>query len=178
MIHPIQIAGLSILLLTTSSAAFAEIDMPNRKPGLWEIQTVGGPMGSPTIQQCTDETTDKDMRTSFGPMGKNMCDKQDIQKTASGFTVDSTCNIAGIASTSHTEISGDFNSAYTIKVSSSRSNGPAGAPTDHTMVMNATWKGVCAEGQKPGDIIMPGGLKMNIKDMQKLRGMMPQHPPQ
>ncbi|MBY0380880.1 MAG: DUF3617 domain-containing protein [Xanthobacteraceae bacterium] len=174
MIRFVHIAGLSSLVAAISPAALADVDMPNRKPGLWEIQIVGSQMGSPTIQQCTDETTDKEMRTSFGPVGKNMCDKQDIQKTATGFTIDATCNIAGTASTSHTEISGDFNSAYTIKVSSNRPGGPAGASSEHTMVMNATWKGSCAAGQKAGDIIMPGGIKMNIKDMQKLRAMMPQ----
>lgn len=151
--------------------------MPNRKPGLWEIQVTGGPM-NPTIQQCTDESTDKEMRASFGPLNKNTCEQQDVQKTATGFTIDATCKIAGIASASHTEISGDFNSAYTVTMSSHRPNGPGGAPADHTMVMNATWKGPCAEGQKPGDIIMPGGLKMNIKDMQKLRALLPGHAPQ
>jgi hypothetical protein len=41
--------------------------------------------------------------------------------------------------------------------------------------MSATWIGPCKAGQKAGDIIMPGGLKMNIKDMQKLRALIPQH---
>jgi hypothetical protein len=27
--------------------------------------------------------------------------------------------------------------------------------------------------QKPGDIMMPGGVKMNIKDMERLKGLMP-----
>ena len=31
--------------------------------------------------------------------------------------------------------------------------------------------------QKPGDIMMPGGMKMNIKDMEKLKGLMPKQPP-
>ena len=75
----------------------------------------------------------------------------------------------------HTEISGDFNSAYTVKVSSHHSGGPAAVPLDNDMTMNATWIGPCKAGQKAGDIIMPGGLKMNIKDMQKLRALIPQH---
>jgi hypothetical protein len=170
------VAGLSLIMLAASPAAFADmVDMPNRKPGLWEIKTQGGPMAAPTIQQCTDETTDKDMRTTFGPMGKEMCSKQDITKTATGYAIDATCNVAGIASTSHTEISGDFNSAYTVKVSSHHSGGPAAVPRDNDMTMNATWIGPCKAGQKAGDIIMPGGLKMNIKDMQKLRALIPQH---
>jgi hypothetical protein len=147
--------------------------MPNRKPGLWEIKINGGQMAAPTIQQCTDETTDKDMRTSFGPMGKNMCEKQDMKRTATGYAIDATCNVAGMTSTSHTEISGDFNSAYTVKVSSSRPGSAEGTVTEHSMTMNAVWKGPCAADQKAGDIIMPGGLKMNIKDMEKLHSLIP-----
>ena len=31
--------------------------------------------------------------------------------------------------------------------------------------------------QKAGDIMMPGGMKMNIKDMQKLKDLMPKQLP-
>ena len=68
-----------------------------------------------TMQQCTDATTDKDMSTAFSPMGKEMCSKQDIQKTATGYVSDSICGIAGVTIASHAEITGDFNSAYTVK---------------------------------------------------------------
>jgi hypothetical protein len=33
------------------------------------------------------------------------------------------------------------------------------------MTIEAKWLGACKPGQKPGDIMMPGGMKMNIKDM-------------
>jgi len=71
-----------------------------------------------TMQQCTDETTDKEMSTSFSPMGKEMCSKQDIQKTATGYVSDSVCGIGGMSITSRAEITGDFNSAYTVKSTS------------------------------------------------------------
>jgi hypothetical protein len=31
--------------------------------------------------------------------------------------------------------------------------------------MEAKWLGPCREGQKPGDIIMPGGIKLNIRTL-------------
>jgi hypothetical protein len=31
--------------------------------------------------------------------------------------------------------------------------------------------------QKAGDIMMPGGMKMNIKDMEKLKAMIPKQMP-
>src|SRR5436309_12673825 len=95
-------------------------ELPIRKPGLWEMKMVrtGGPMPEMTMQHCTDQTIDKDMSNSVSPMAKQMCSKQDIRKTATGFVSDSVCSVSGISVTSHAEIVGDFNSAYTVKTSS------------------------------------------------------------
>ena len=41
------------------------------------------------------------------------------------------------------------------------------------MTLEAKWLGACTADQKPGDIVMPGGFRMNIKDMEKLKGLMP-----
>ena len=41
------------------------------------------------------------------------------------------------------------------------------------MTIEAKWLGACKAGQKPGDIMMPGGMKMNITDMEKLKGLAP-----
>ena len=90
-----------------------------RKAGLWEMKMVrtGGPMPDMTMQHCTDASTDKQMSTSFSP-GKETCAKQDIQRTAAGYVSDSVCTVAGMTVTSHAEITGDFNSAYTVKSTS------------------------------------------------------------
>ena len=102
-------------LLPVSGAG--AVDLPVRKAGLWEMKMVrtGAPVPEMTMQHCTDETTDKEMSTAFSPMGKEICSKQDIQKTATGYVSDSVCGIAGMTITSHAEITGDFNSAYTVK---------------------------------------------------------------
>jgi len=174
----LQAAALAVACVTAASAASLD-DIPNRKPGLWDIKMVSADARIPpqTIQQCTDASTDADLRTTFSPMAKEMCSQQDMQKTAAGYSIDATCNFHGIASTSHTEISGDFNSAYTVKVSTTQSSGPAGIAQAGDMTMNATWVGPCKDGQKAGDIIMPGGIKMNINDMKALRALIPQHAP-
>ena len=129
-----------------------------------------------TMQQCTDETTDKEMSTAMSPSGKDICSKQDIQKTATGYVTDSVCGIAGMTINSKAEITGDFNSAYTVKSTSQSEGGPAGAARDSTTTIEAKWLGACKADQKAGDIMMPGGMKMNIKDMEKLKSMMPKPP--
>jgi len=165
---------IGLLALLPASPASA-IDLPVRKAGLWEMKVLhtGSAIPDMTMQHCTDETTDKDMSTSFSPMAKQMCSRQDVQKTATGYVSDSVCGIAGMSITSHAEITGDFNSAYTVKSTSHSERGPTGVPRDSTTTIEAKWLGACKADQKAGDIIMPGGMKMNIKDMEKLKGLIP-----
>lgn len=172
------ILAVACACITPASAASLD-DIPNRKPGLWEIKVVSTDARIPpqTIQQCTDASTDADLRATFSPMAKDMCTQQDMQKTATGYSIDATCNFHGIAATSHTEISGDFDSAYTVKVSTTQSGGPPGIAQAGDMTMTATWAGPCKDGQKAGDIIMPGGIKMNVNDMKALRALIPEQTP-
>jgi Protein of unknown function (DUF3617) len=171
-------SALCLLALLPVSDAGA-LELPVRKAGLWEMKMLrtGSPAPEMTMQHCTDESTDKEMSSTFSPMGKEMCSKQDIQKTATGYVSDSVCGVAGVSITSHAEITGDFNSAYTVKSTAHSERGPAGAPRDSATMIEAKWLGACKADQKPGDIMMPGGLKMNIKDMEKLKGMIPKQMP-
>jgi Protein of unknown function (DUF3617) len=125
------------------------------------------------MQHCTDETTDKAMSTAFQPMSKEICSKHEVRQTATGYVSDSVCNLAGVAMTSHSDITGDFNSAYTVKTTSHSEDGPPGMPSDSTTTIEAKWLGACKPDQKPGDIVMPGGFKVNIKDAEKLKGLVP-----
>jgi hypothetical protein len=154
-------------------------ELPIRKAGLWEMKVMrtGSPMPDMTMQHCTDETTDKEMSTAFSPMSKEVCSKKDVQKTATGFVSDSVCGIAGVSITSHSEIVGDFNSAYTVKTTSHSEGGPAATKGDHETMIEAKWLGACKPDQKPGDIVMPGGMKINLHDMDKLKALLPKPMP-
>src|SRR5947209_3780985 len=171
-------SALGLLALLPADAANA-VDLPVRKAGLWEMKVLhtGSAIPDMTMQHCTDETTDKEMSTSFSPMAKDMCSKQDVQKTATGYVSDSVCGVAGMTITSHAEITGDFNSAYTVKSTSHSQGGPANVTRDTTTTIEAKWLGACKADQKPGDIMMPGGTKMNVLELDKLKAMMPKQPP-
>jgi hypothetical protein len=164
----------TVLAWTMSALAASAIEMPTRKAGLWEMKMVrtGSPMPDMTMQHCTDETTDKAMSSTFSPMSKDMCSKNELQKTATGYVTDSVCTVGGMSVTSHSETTGDFNSGYTVRVTSHSQGGPSG-PRDTAMTVEAKWLGACKADQKPGDIVMPGGRTMNVKDMEKLKAMAP-----
>jgi hypothetical protein len=150
----------------------AALDLPARKPGLWEIKMTSEGHGMPptTSEHCIDAETDKLMNSMGDNMRQDMCSKRDMQKVGSTIVVDSVCKMGPMTITSHGVVSGDFNSAYTVKVSSKREGGPAipGMPADGTsnMTIDAKWMGACKADQKPGDMIV-AGRKFNVRDMQK-----------
>jgi hypothetical protein len=157
-----------IALFAMPAAAAAAAEMPARKAGLWEIKGNNG--NGMALRQCIDAATDQMMQARAGTAPNAQCSKHDVQKSGSTITIDSTCTVAGKAMTSHAVVSGSFDSSYTITVTSQGDAMPGGS---RTMTLTATWLGPCAADQKPGDMIMPNGMKINILDMQN-RGL-PQH---
>src|SRR5262249_47389800 len=166
---------LAALALACAQPA-AALDMPARKAGLWEMKTAfeGGNIPAQSAQHCIDAETDKLMNSVGGNMGK-MCSKQDVQKVGDTMVIDSVCKFETMTTTSHAVVSGDFNSAYTVRISSKSQGGPAvqGMPAGgaSNMTVEAKWVGPCKAGQKPGDMIMAGGQKVNIRDLQNMPGM-------
>jgi hypothetical protein len=144
-------------------------ELPARKPGLWEIKMEFANRSTPgqTMRQCIDAATDQMMQSSTGPSGQSACSKRDVQRSAGAITIDSVCAVAGKTTTSHAEITGSFDSAYTMTVTSDSAAAPGGKSR---MTMAAKWLGPCASDQKPGDMIMANGMKINVLDMQKRGG--------
>ncbi len=161
-------------LALMAQAASAE-ELPLRKAGLWEmkITKVGSQLPEMTMQHCTDATTDKAMANSVSPLAKQICTKQETVKTATGYVSDSVCTVSGVSMTSHSEITGDFNSAYSVTTKAHMDKGPEQL-RDTTTRIDAKWLGDCKADQKPGDIVMPGGFKLNVKDAEKLKNLVPQ----
>jgi hypothetical protein len=105
------------LLMVAATSGVRAAELPIRKAGLWEMKVLrtGSPMPEMTMQHCTDETTDKQMSTAFSPLLKEICSKNDVLQTATGYATDSVCSVGGASMTSHSDVTGDFNSAYTVK---------------------------------------------------------------
>ncbi len=168
---------LALVFAFACAAPAAALDLPARKAGLWEMTMIfeGRNLPPQVSQHCLDAETDKLMSSIGGGMRQDMCSKQDVSRVGSTIVVDSVCKIGPTTTTSHGVITGDFNSAYTIKSTSKREGGPAtpGMPKDGTttMTIDAKWMGACKADQKPGDMIMADGRKVNIRDLQNIPGM-------
>lgn len=170
----------SVLLSTgalglTASAAFAqEIEFPARKAGMWEIQMVDQPAApNMTIKACIDEASDRQMMQAGFNMSKDMCSELSMNQEGESYIIDATCQFAGMNSKSHTVMTGDFQSAYQTVTTSEISGMPSipGMSGPTTLTQNATWVSAeCSDGLVPGEMLMPGGMKVNVNDMMKSMG--------
>jgi hypothetical protein len=153
------------LIVIGTVPAFAS-DLPIRKAGLWEIDTVVTSGHAVSMKQCTDAKTDQAMQSHFASLPQRSCSKHDVQKSADKITIDTVCTVAGRTTSSHMVITGSFDSAYTMVMTSE----VKGIPVPRNMTMTAKWLGPCAAGQKPGDMVLPNGRTVNIIDMQRAVG--------
>lgn len=171
-IRPSAAAAACLAAAAIAMPAFA-LDYPARKPGLWEIQTGDGGKGpGHTMQQCIDAASDKSLREMGQGMGKEMCSKQELRLDGGKLVMDSVCKVGNTTATSHAVMSGDFNSAYRMESKSSY-NPPLMGRAEGTSVIEARWVGPCRADQKPGDMVMPNGMKMNVIDMMNNRPKRP-----
>jgi hypothetical protein len=156
--------AVSLLLACTIPAHAA--DNLQRKPGLWEVKTSieGGKAPPRVVQQCIDAATDEMLRSSAGPFNPAACPERNVSHTADGTTIDFKCTVAGKPATAHSVISGSFDDAYTMTVTAASDEIAGGKMS---MTMEGKWLGACAADQKPGDVILGNGMKINVPELQK-----------
>lgn len=170
----------AISLLSLSFVNIAEaIDLPARKPGLWEL-TITAAAGLPatTIKQCIDAQTDAKMQNSGTAMVEKMggkCSKNTMQRTSIGYQGEAICEFQGSKMVAKTLLTGDFQTQYSGEVTT-KFDPPVGSQGGTTMKMSGKFLGPCETGMIPGDTLMPNGQKVNVEAMTAQE--MPSAPPQ
>jgi hypothetical protein len=160
-----RVALISILVLLCAAPAGAA-ERLSRKPGLWEVKTSRDTQSSipPPVQQCIDPATDVMLQSVAGPFNPATCEQSNVQHEAGTTTIDFKCTVAGTPATAHTVISGNLDSAYTMTVTAQSESLPNGKMV---MTMEGKWLGACAADQKPGDVVLSNGVKVNVPEIAK-----------
>lgn len=162
----------AVSLLGITSMALAQdlpANMPKRKAGLWEMQT-SGMGGHPQVMKlCLDADTDQAMYKMGTQMSGHMCSKFDISVQGTTVVSDAICKLDGpngaVNMTSHSETRFDGDTSYQTQGQVKYEPAMMGQ-SEMAVTSSGRWVGQCPAGQKPGDMIMPNGTTMNIKDMQ------------
>lgn len=178
----LPLVTVAAIILPSSAIGQTIEDLPPRKPGQWEIRMVTEkPGGVPEIssQVCIDASTDREIMEFGLRMSKKTCAKHAMKREGKGYVIDAECAFGPVKSVTRTTISGDFQSAYAMRIEGTTEGGfKVGAgkkgPQPTLMVHTARWAGAaCAAGMKPGDMTMPGGVKVNVKQLRKLQNILP-----
>jgi Protein of unknown function (DUF3617) len=149
-------------------------ELPFRKPGLWEIRIklTGGAAPTAMMRHCTDESVDRQMSTLFNPLAPPPCAKSTVRKEGDHYTVESGCSTDGKIVKIHSDISGDFQSAYTVVSETKTQDDPDSDPALSSVTLEGKYAGSCKFGQKPGDVMLAGGMKINVKDIENLKKLL------
>lgn len=145
---------------------------PKRKPGLWEqrVSTEG-------MVQVTRICFDEALESRLGWWGQEAtnegCEKNLVTRRMDGsWQFSSVCDMgSGGKTTTSGVATGDFDRRYVIKAESS-TVGAAAPQMNGTREINieGVWQGACPDGFRPGDMELPGGIRMNLLDMAAAGG--------
>ena len=110
------------------------------------------------------------MQEMGNEIGKN-CAKRENKKSGNQYLVSSECSFQGTSIKSEGVFKGDFTTGYEGDIKATYNPPILGRSEGNTKVV-AKWLGECGAGNKPGDIIMANGSRINISQMKDLAGMM------
>jgi len=156
---PLVAAALALATLAANAA-----DLPRRKSGLWEIATANQ-QGQPfAAQMCVDQKTD-DLTRQLAGVGVT-CSKQNVRReSATRYVIDSVCQFGESTATSRAVFTGSFESKYDVDITA-KYVPPMMGISEGRSTINARWISACKPGQRPGDIILPNGMTMNVLQPQ------------
>ena len=160
------------------------LNLPPRKAGLWEVTTVierqkatetppaEKSRASPPIsaQMCLDAATDRELMDYTLKFTEGTCRSLTSKREGKSIVIDADCTFGGKVTKSRTVITGDFQSAYTMRTEGIMEGGSKG-PQAMLTTQTASWKSSECPNMKPGDITLFGGVKVNINQLKALSGL-------
>ncbi len=140
---------------------------PRRKAGLWEqrVSTEGMVQVS---RICIDEALERRLSWWGQQATTEGCEKNLVtRRTDGGWQFSSVCDMGtGGKTTTSGVATGDFDSRYVVQAQSSTVGAEAPQMNGTRQInIESAWQGACPEGFRPGDMELPGGIRLNLLDM-------------
>jgi len=146
-------------------ATLAEANPMAQRPGLWEMTTSVPGMPSGLVSKlCMDKgLSERMVEVGMKGTGDAQCTQSNIVKTGSTVDVDSVCHMSGRAITSHIHMEMVSDSEYRQTIAATMDPPMSGDGKSTTTVIGKRL-GDCPADMKGGDMIVPGGVKLNMYD--------------
>ena len=156
----------------TRAAPGAPLATPKLRAGLWRVTTGGdGPQGVSTM--CLDDAVQARMNVVGAQAAGGNCQETTMQPNAGGGwryrTVCDYSAMGGGTSVSEGVMTGDLRTAYSSRTTVTTT----GAAVDHmngpvAITGEGVYEGPCPADMKPGDMVIPGGMKFNMLEMAEM----------
>jgi hypothetical protein len=163
----VLVASISAVALATTAAA-DDVKLPLRKAGKWEQTTVmdeGGKKHEQTLTICIDADMERNTAAASDEEHKRSCSKYEVKKDGAAVVVAATCNMNGRDVESRTEMSGDFQSAFTVKIDSTTSGiqDAQSISVKRTIEQQGKFLGDSCGELKAGEAMGTDGSKMMVQ---------------
>jgi hypothetical protein len=123
------------------------------------------------IRFCLDDATAAQMNLWGAQTSQDMCAKHVVTPIAGGWSFESECDMGASGKTvTKGAAMGDLGSSYVVKATST-TTGAAAPQMNGTreMELSAVWAAQCPPGMKAGDMALPGGVTMNLSQVQAMQ---------
>jgi len=158
-------------ILAASLAALAALpavaqDFPKLKSGLWEMTNTNSKRPNEAMKStiCLDASLQQDMVKMSTGMMAGMCSKSEMHMTGNKFVGEATCNFGGSTMKSKSVMTLIGDTAYRTEAHATF-DPPMGGNASSDTVIEGKHLGACKPGQQPGDMVMPGGQTINIRNI-------------
>lgn len=152
--------------------------LPARKNGLWEVTLRSDDLvlrrsrqAQPrpqTVQICTSAETEPVMLFAIVPAQED-CHQVKItrqsKKMGGGYEINTVCYVHGNRADAHMQLMGNLQSAYNGAFSVIYPQTPL--QSTGRVAFEGRWLGPCKSGQRPGDMVLPNGVTVNVVDDKK-----------
>lgn len=156
-------------LLTAAAIADDATELPKRKAGRWELKTVmnegGGAPRQQTLTMCVDGEMERNTVAASAAEHKQSCSKYAIAKSGDTFTVDANCHLNERDVESRTEMSGDFQTAFKVKIDSTTSgiDRAQSVSVKRTITQEGKYLGDSCGDLKAGEAMGADGSKIMVQ---------------
>ena len=161
----------SALLASAAIAAFAAgpapaaQDFPKLKPGLWEMSSSSRASDAKSkTTLCLDASVQQDMIKMSSGMMAGMCSKSELKMSGNKFIGEAVCNLGGSTMKSKSVMTMNSDTSYRTEAQATF-DPPLGGQTETKTVIEGRHIGACKPGQQPGDLTMPNGQTINIRNV-------------
>jgi hypothetical protein len=153
-------------LLAAATAVAAADEFPKLKSGLWEVNMTSGKADAkPRVTtMCLDDSVQREMYTVSTGMASGMCSKHEIKVSGNKVSTVANCDLGITKMQSQATMTLSGNTAYHTEARATF-DPPLNGAREQSTVIDGKHVGACKPGQKPGDMTLPGGQTVNVRQL-------------